>query len=108
MMPSSCAHLALADVELELIRAEGNVSAAARALSVPTADLRAMTRSDPALMDAAFEAIERGLDQAEQILWQGLRSEEIRQRLRAATFLLCHSAAGQSRGFSWPRGATTG
>jgi hypothetical protein len=108
MIPSSCAHLALADVKQELIRAEGNVSAAARALSVPTADLRAMTRSVPALMDAAFEAIERGLDQAEQILWQGLGSEEIRQRLRAAAFLLRHSAAGERRCFAQRRGGTTG
>jgi hypothetical protein len=95
-------------VEHELVRAEGNVCAAARALSVPTADLRAMTRSVPALMDEAFEAVERGLDQVEQILWQGLRSEDIRQRLRAASFLLRHSAAGRQRGFAGRRGGTTG
>jgi hypothetical protein len=108
IVPSSCAHLALADVERELIRAEGNVTAAAKRLSVPTADLRAMTRSVPALMDAVFEAVERGLDQVEQILWQGLRSEDIRQRLRASSFLLRHSVVGQRRGCSRRRGGTTG
>ena len=99
-IPASCAHLALADVEQHLIRAEGNVSAAAKALSVPTADLRAMTRSVPGLMDAAFEAIERSFDQVEQILWQGLRSEDIRRRLRAASFLLHSSEAGRRRVFA--------
>jgi hypothetical protein len=89
--------LALRDVEHELIRAERNVCAAARALGVRTADLRAMTRSVPTLMDEAFEAVERGFDQVEQILWQGLRSEDIRQRLRTASFLLRHSAAGRQR-----------
>jgi hypothetical protein len=108
MIRASCAQLALADVEHELIRAEGNVSAAAKRLSVPTADLRAMTRSVPALMDAAFEAVERGLDHVEQILWQGLQSENIRQRVRAAAFLLRHAAAGQRRGFSRPRGGVAG
>jgi hypothetical protein len=108
MIPASCAHLALADVEHELIRAEGNVTAAAKRLSVPPGDLRTMTRSVPALMDAAFEAIERGLDQAEQILWQGLGSEEIRQRLRAATFLLRHLAGGQRRGFARRPGGVPG
>jgi hypothetical protein len=82
------------------------VSAAAKALGVPTADLRAMTRSIPALMDAAFEAIERALDQVEQILREGLRSEDIRQRLKAASFLLRHSAAGRRRGFAGRRGGT--
>jgi hypothetical protein len=94
-------------VEHELIRAEGNVSAAAKALSVPTSDLRAMTRSVPALMDDAFEAVERGLDQVEQILWQGLRSEDIRQRLKAASFLLRRSAAGRRRGFGGRQGGAT-
>jgi hypothetical protein len=107
-IPTSCAHLALAAVEHELIRTNGNVSAAAKALNVPTADLRAMTRSVPALMDAAFEVIERGLDQVEQILREGLRSEDIRQRLRAASFLLRHSAAGRRHGFTWRRGGITG
>jgi hypothetical protein len=107
MIPASCSHLALADVEHELIRAEGNVTAAAKGLSVPTGDLRAMTRSVPALMDATFEAVDRGLDQVEQILWQGLRSEDVRQRLKAASFLLRNSAAGQRRGFSRRRGGTT-
>jgi hypothetical protein len=59
-------------------------------------------------MDAVFEAVERGLDQIEQILWQGLRSENIRQRIRAASFLLRHSAAGQRRCFARPRGGAPG
>jgi hypothetical protein len=58
-------------------------------------------------MDAAFEAVERGLDRVEQILWQGLRSKDIRQRLRAASFLPRHSAAGRRRGFAGRRGGTT-
>jgi len=109
IVPASCADLALADVEHELVRAEGNVSAAAKRLSVPAADLRVMTRSVPALMDTAFEAVERGLDRVEQILSEGLRNEDIRRRLKAASFLLRHSGAGRRRGFAGPRrGRTTG
>jgi hypothetical protein len=67
-IPPSCAHLDLAEVERELIRRDCNVSAAAKALGVPVHDLRLLTRARPRLMDVAFEAVDRSLDEAEAIV----------------------------------------
>jgi hypothetical protein len=58
-IPASCADLDLEAAGRELIRASGNVSAAARALGVPVRDLRLLTFTVPELIDAALEAEER-------------------------------------------------
>jgi hypothetical protein len=98
-IPESCAHLDLEAVGLELIRARGNVSATARTLGVPTHDLRLLTYAVPELMDAALEATERALDEAEAIVLEAMRTGDMGRRIRAAGFLLRARATGRRRGF---------
>ena len=59
-------------IEQTLIDKCGCVAAAARDLSVPSADLRRLVGSRPLLADAVYEGIERALDRAEQTLRDGL------------------------------------
>jgi hypothetical protein len=92
--------LDLVDVERELVRHDCNVAATAKTFGVPTHDLRILTGAHPALMAAAFETVERGLDAAVQVIWDGLRSEDLRRRIEAAAFFLRHAEAGRLRGFS--------
>jgi hypothetical protein len=54
------------------------------------------------LADVMFEQYERALDEAQAILFEGLRSESLSVRLDAAKLLLT-SDAGRRRGFG-PRG----
>ena len=98
-IPPSCAHLDLAEVERELIRRDCNVGAAAKALGVQVHDLRLLTRARPQLMDAAFEAVERSLDEAEAIVREAIDSDDARQRIAAAGYLLRNSEAGRRRGW---------
>jgi hypothetical protein len=98
MVPASCARLDLALVRERLVLACGNVSAAAKALSVPSADLRRLVLSNATLANAAYEQIERALDKAHAILMEGLRSEDFGQRLRAAKLILAHGPAAKGRG----------
>ena len=81
---ASCAHLDLAAIEAELVRTEGNVTAAATALSLPSADLRKLVWSTPSLADAVFEKIEQMIDEAVQVLRDGLKDAEMGRRLQAA------------------------
>lgn len=98
-VPASCAHLALAAIEAELIRTEGNITAAATALSVPSADLRKLVWSTPSLTDIIFEQLEQMIDGAEQALRDGLKDTDKTRRLQAAVALLTLSAAGRKRGW---------
>jgi hypothetical protein len=98
-IPSSCVHLDLAEVERELIRRDCNVSAAAKALGVQVHDLRLLTRARPRLMDAAFEAVERSLDEAEAIVLDAIETGDARQRIAAASYLLRNTEAGRRRGW---------
>jgi hypothetical protein len=98
-IPTSCAHLDLSEVERELIRRDCNVSAAAKALGVPVRDLRLLTRARPKLMEAAFEAVERLLDEAEAAMCEAIRNGDARQRIAAAGYLLRNTEAGRRRGF---------
>jgi hypothetical protein len=43
--------------------------------------------------------VEQALDKAHAILMEGLRSEDLSQRLRAAKFILTHSPAAKRRGW---------
>jgi hypothetical protein len=81
-----------------LSRSHGNVAAAARALSVPSSDLRRLVQATPALMDAVFEELECGVDQAIAILIAELKNPDLRRRIRAAGFFLRHTAVGRLRG----------
>jgi hypothetical protein len=92
--------LDLADVERELICHDCNVAATAKTLSVSVHDLRILMRAHPTLMAAALETVERGLDAAVQVVWDGLRSEDLHRRIEVAAFFLRHAEAGRLRGFS--------
>jgi len=86
-------------IERELLDKCGSVSAAARALSVSSVDLRRLVGSRPLLADAIYEGTERAIDEAEQVLHDGLRHPEMSQRLAAAAYLLRHIEAGRRRGW---------
>jgi hypothetical protein len=84
----------------------GNVSAAARSLSVPTVDLRKLVWATPLLVVAVFEQLEQKIDEAEEVLHQGLRSSDLGHRLQSARFILRQSEFGRRR--AWGRGARHG
>jgi hypothetical protein len=107
-IPASCAHLDLAEVERELIRKDCNVSATAKALGVPVHDLRLLTRARPRLMDAAFEAVERSLDEAEAIVREAIESGDPRQRIAAAGYLLRNTEPGRRRGWGSRKSSHSG
>jgi hypothetical protein len=98
-IPESCADLDLEAAGRELIRAGGNVSAAAKALGVPVRDLRLLTFAVPELIDAALEAEEQVLDEAEALLFEAMRGGEMRRRIGAAGLFLRATATGWRRGF---------
>jgi hypothetical protein len=98
-IPETCPQLDLEAVGLELIRTGGNVRAAARALGVPTHDLRLLTYAVPELIDAALEAAERALDEAETAIRQAVRAPDMRRGIKAAGLFLRGTAAGRRRGF---------
>jgi hypothetical protein len=67
---------------------------------VPTHDLRLLTYAVPELIDAALEAAERVLDEAEALLLEAMRAGDMRRRIRAAGLFLRATSAGRRRGFS--------
>jgi hypothetical protein len=97
-VPANCKVLDLAIVERALVDLRGNVTAAARSLSVPSVDLRKLVWATPLLADAVFEQLEQKIDEAEEVLHQGLRSSDLGLRLQAARFLLRQSEFGRRRG----------
>ena len=106
--PGSCAHLSLAAVQQALLDKRGSVTGAARALGVPSSDLRRLVQASPSLVEAAFEAIEQVLDQAVAVLFEGMRREDVRQQLKAAAFFLRHTEAGRLRSLSRRRAGAPG
>jgi hypothetical protein len=91
-------------IERELLDKCGSVSAAARALGVSSVDLRRLVGSRPLLADAIYEGTERAIDEAVQVLVDGLSHPDKTQRLAAAAYLLRHTDAGRRRG--WGRRRT--
>jgi hypothetical protein len=77
----------------------GNVSATAKALKVPVRDLRLLTYAVPELIDAALEAEEQVIEEAQALLFKALRGGDMRRRIRAAGLFLRATAAGRRRGF---------
>lgn len=71
-----------------LLEARGSVGKAARALEVPSADLRKFVWANPKLREAALEATERDLDKAESILLKGMDASDKLKRLEAAALVL--------------------
>jgi hypothetical protein len=97
-LPLSCRELDLAAVEVELVKHRCNVGAAARALGVPSSDLRRLVSWGP-LAAVASEQVERAIDDAEAVLRDGLRSPDLTLRLKAAATLLALSPAARRRGW---------
>jgi hypothetical protein len=73
--------------------------AAARALRTTSAELRGWVRAHPLLADVVFEQIEQEIDAAQQVLLDGLESDNVMTRIRAAAYLLRHTEAGRRRGW---------
>jgi hypothetical protein len=103
-VPANCKALDLAIVERTLVDLRGNVAAAARSLCVPS--VRKLVWATPLLADAVFEQLEQKIDEAEEVLHQGLRSSDLGLRLQAARFILRQSEFGRRRG--WGRGVRRG
>ena len=76
------------EVARALLEARGSVGKAARALDVPSADLRKFVSDNPKLWATALEATERDLDKAEQIILDGMDSGDKLKRLEAAALVL--------------------
>ena len=91
-------------IERELLDKCGSVSGAARALGVSSVDLRRLVGSQPLLADTVYEGTERAIDEAVQLLFDGLSHPDKTQRLAAAAYLLRHTEAGRRRG--WGRRRT--
>ena len=89
-------------VKQALAHAGGSVTGAARTLGIASASLRTLVRAHPMLADTVFEQIEHEIDAAQQVLWDGLCSDRVMTRMRAAAYILRHTEAGRRRG--WGRG----
>jgi hypothetical protein len=86
-------------VKQALVEAGGSVTGAARTLGIASASLRRLVRVQPVLADVVFEQIEREIDAAQQVLWDGLDSDNVMTRIRAAAYVLRHTEAGRRRGW---------
>ena len=86
-------------VKQALVQAGGSVTGAARTLGTASASLRRLLRAQPLLADVVFEQIEREIDAAHQVLWDGLDSDSSMTRVRAAAYILRHTEAGRRRGW---------
>jgi hypothetical protein len=64
-----------------------------------------LVRAQPLLADVVFEQIEREIDAAQQVLWDGLWSDSVMTRIRAAAYVLRHTEAGRRRGWGSRAGA---
>ena len=99
-VPESVAHLDIEIVAAALIRNDANVGNAARALGVPSGDLRKLVLVDQRLADAALEAVELRLDDAEANLCEALRCGDPRRRDAASTFMLRNVQRASKRGYA--------
>jgi hypothetical protein len=75
-------------ITAELVKAEGSVWKAAKALDVRTGELRRFCLKDRALIEAALEAAELALDKAEAQVFRALRKGQLSNRLQAAAFIV--------------------
>ena len=99
VVPDTAKHLD-ADAVVEVLSRHGvNVSDAADALCVASADLRRLLWARPQLANAAAEIEERRLDLAERNIYEALRSDDPRRRDAASMFTIRNSARAKSRGW---------
>ena len=99
-IPESVAHLDVEIVAAALIRHDANVRNAARALGVPSGDLRKLVLVDQRLADAALEAVELRLDDAEANLCEALHCDDPRRRDAVSMFMLRNTQRASKRGYA--------
>ena len=99
-LPATVAHLDVDAVADVLINHHANIRNAARALNVPSGDLRKWVLLDERLSAAAVEAIELKLDVAEANLHEALGSEDPRRRDAVSMFFLRHMQRAAKRGYA--------
>ena len=99
-VPESVAHLDIEIVAAALIRHDANVRNAARALDVPSGDLRKLVLVDQRLADAALEAVELRLDDAEANLSEALHCGDPRRRDAVSMFMLRNTQRASKRGYA--------
>ena len=87
-VPESVAHLDIETVSAALNSHDANVRNAARALGVPSGDLRKLVLVDQRLANAALEAVELRLDDAEANLCEVLHCDDPRRRDAVSMFIL--------------------
>ena len=89
----------LREVVAALLEVDGNITLAARKLSIDPEAFRAIVRKTPLLSEAVEEAMERGVDEAVGVLFHGLRDEgSFQNRFYAAKEFL-RTEAARRRGF---------
>jgi hypothetical protein len=98
-VPASLANIDLDRVRRVLFKADGNVTRAAKSLKVSSSDLRRLTLRHPTLIMDALEHAHRLVDKAEEKLLEALDGDHPERSLRAATFILSHSAAAREQGW---------
>jgi hypothetical protein len=98
-IPESVAHLDVEIVAAALIRNDANVRNTARALEVPSSDLRKPALLDQRLADAALEAVVR-LDDAEANLCEALHCDDPRRRDAISMFMLRNTQRASKRGYA--------
>jgi hypothetical protein len=91
--PSSLADLTDEQAARALSRRFGDVAAAAKDLNVDRTDLRRLTWSNPAILDAAHERMELFVDHMWGEAVDGLDSRSARVRMRAADRIFAHPRA---------------
>jgi hypothetical protein len=94
IIPKSCAHLDHREIEAELIKTSGNVTLTAKALGVPSADLRKLVWSTK-LADTVYEAVEEVLDEATRVVRDALSGDDKTHKLQAAKVMLTQTTAGR-------------
>ena len=99
-IPESVVHLDIEIVAAALIRNDANVRNAARALDVPSGDLRKLVLVDQRLADAALEAVELRLDDAEANLCEALHCGDPRRRDAVSMFMLRNTQRASKRGYA--------
>jgi transposase-like protein len=78
----------LGQAQQALLESGASVTKAAKALGVPPADLRKLMAKHRELTAIALEAAERDMDRAEQIIRDGMKSQDRMKRLEAAALIL--------------------
>jgi hypothetical protein len=99
-IPESVAHLDVETISAALIRNDANIRNTARALGVPPGDLRKLVLLDQRLADAALEAVELRLDDAEANLYEALHCDDPRRRDAVSMFMLRNTQRASKRGYA--------